>query len=339
MEFFPELIGNEAQKNRIGSAILSGRSPHAFLIDGDRGSGKTTLALGIAAALNCEGAGALPCGECNTCRRIKKRGYPDLTVLEKNSDRATIGVSEVKELRSDMFLSATEAKKKVYVISDADKLTPEAQNALLIVLEEPPANVVIILLAEGTDKILTTVKSRCQYIAMQRFSRAELARHITELSETGARMARVDSEKFDTVIAEAHGSIGEALALLDPEKASELAERRNDILAVIEAFSPKKSFSELHTALFSLTQKRPELLSVLEEILSALGDLIKTAKDFGAEPVFFSDAKSACDARLGMSETFLLKVYSLILKAHESITKNSGSSAVLTRLASEIKLI
>lgn len=339
MEFFPELIGNESTKNRIGSAIVSSRVPHAFLIDGDEGSGKTTLALNIAMALNCEGSGNLPCGECNTCKRIKKRGYPDLKILEKSRERATIGVSEVKELRADMFLSATEAKAKVYIIQDADKLTPEAQNALLIVLEEPPPNVVIILLAGGTDKILTTVKSRAQYIAMERFSTAELMRTVARISEAGARMLRLDPDKFNTVIAEAKGSVGKALMLLDPERASEIDIRRKEILAVIEAISPKKSFAELYSALFALSQKRPELLSMLEELLSALSDIVKAAHAGASEMEFFTAVSDAEKYKDGLSDAFILKVYSLILSAHESITKNSGISAVLSHLASEIKLI
>ncbi|MBQ7363614.1 MAG: AAA family ATPase [Clostridia bacterium] len=340
MEFFPELIGNGSTKNRIGSSILSGRIPHAFLIDGDAGSGKTTLALGIAAALNCEGGkDVLPCGECGVCKRIKRRGHPDVKLLEKSRERASIGVSEVKELRADMFLSATEARYKVYIISDADKLTPEAQNALLIVLEEPPPSVVIILLCEGTDKILTTVKSRTQYIAMSRFSRSELSTYVGAISAEAERLMRLDPEKFDTVIAESGGVIGRALELIDPERSREVKERRDDILAVISAISPKRSYAELHSAFVSLPTKRQDTLSALEELLRALSDMIKHKRAPGAEPVFFRDAESIENACAEMSEKHLLAVYELVLATHETITKNAGIAAALAKLASEIKLI
>ncbi len=339
MIFFPELIGNEKTKNRIGSSISRGKVPHAFLIDGDRGSGKMTLALGIAAALACEGGSTLPCMECNSCRRIKKLSHPDVRVLERNGDRATIGVAEVKELRSDMFFSPTEASHKVYIIREADKLTPEAQNALLIVLEEPPPSVVIILLAEGTDKILTTVKSRAQYIAMARFGKEELSRHLTDISEVARRLSVSSPEKYEAVITESGGVIGAALDLLDPERSRELEERRADILAVISALSPSGGYRELQAALSALPTKRPELLSMLEELMSALSDIVKQRRTGASELTFFGNKAAAENALLGTSEGDILKIYDQVTSAHESITRNAGIAATLAALAGKIKMI
>ena len=170
-KYFSALYGNEAVKDRLGRAIRSGTLAHAFLVSGPDGSGKTTLAMEIAAALNCErreGA-ELPCHVCNTCRRIKDGSFIDVKWLEKPKDKMTIGVGEVRTFREDMFLSATESDYKIYIIDNADKMTPNAQNALLKVLEEPPSNVVIFMLSESDDAILTTIKSRAQYVAMERF--------------------------------------------------------------------------------------------------------------------------------------------------------------------------
>ena len=132
--YFPRLYGNKKTKERIGSAIDNKTLPHAFLVIGESGSGKTTLATEIAAALNCERRGdassALPCGECNCCRRIYDGNFPDLKVLSKQKDRATIGVDAIKDFREDMFLSSTESEYKIYVIDDAECMTTEAQNAL-----------------------------------------------------------------------------------------------------------------------------------------------------------------------------------------------------------------
>ena len=165
--FFPSIFGNSFHKNRIATAILEGRLPHALLIDGPGGSGKRLFALEIASALNCECANddtrPLPCGRCNSCRRIKEGSFTDVKVLSRSDQKATIGVKEIKDFRADMYLSATESKYKIYIIDEAEKMTTEAQNALLIILEEPPKNVVILLLASGTDSILTTIKSRTSY--------------------------------------------------------------------------------------------------------------------------------------------------------------------------------
>ena len=148
--FFSGLFGNEPLKTRLGGAIRRGTAAHAFLISGPEGSGKMTLAKEMAAAFNCEkrgdGISPLPCHSCNTCRRIFEDGFTDVKTLSKPKDKATIGVGEIRYFREDMFLSATESDYKIYVIDDAERMTPNAQNALLKVLEEPPNNVVIILL-------------------------------------------------------------------------------------------------------------------------------------------------------------------------------------------------
>ena len=137
--YFTRLHGNDTVKKRLGAAILSESLNHALLIAGPDGSGKNTLATEIAAALNCEKKGdqvsPLPCGTCNTCRRIYEENYTDIKRLKRDSSKATIGVEELRLFREDMFLSATESDYKIYIIEDADKMTPNAQNALLKVLE------------------------------------------------------------------------------------------------------------------------------------------------------------------------------------------------------------
>ena len=127
-EVFSGLYGNRATKKRIATVIENQRIPHAFLIDGEDGSGKFTLALEIAAAINCENvsdsSASLPCRSCGSCRRIFSGNHVDIHILELSDSKATIGVNEIKEFRSDMFLSSTEARHRVYIIRDAEKMTP-----------------------------------------------------------------------------------------------------------------------------------------------------------------------------------------------------------------------
>ena len=340
MEFFPRVLGNERTKNRIGTVIRSGRFPHAFLIDGDHGSGKMTLALEIAAALNCEAAEAsLPCSVCNTCRRIYEGNYLDVKVLAKGEDKATIGVSEIKEFRQDMFLSSTEAHSKVYIIKDAHKMTPEAQNALLIVLEEPPKNVVIILLACGTDRILTTIKSRTQYVAMERFAKAELEEHLKSVSDEAKRLSRLDREKLDVVLTVSDGVLGTALSMLDPERSRAAEEQRSDVIEFISALDSRAGYLKLYNSVSHLPTKRQELTEALELIMNALRDIIATKRDENADTLFFVSAEEAIRIGEGMSFGFVLSVYDLLLETHDALSKNAGVSALLTTLTSKIKLL
>lgn len=340
MEFFPRLLGNERIKNRIGSVIKTGRAPHAFLIDGERGSGKMTLALEIAAALNCEGeSGSFPCGVCNSCKKIYSGNYLDVKILDRIDDKATIGVNEVKEFRKDMFLSATEARHKIYIINEAHRMTPEAQNALLIVLEEPPKNVVIMLLASGTDRILTTIKSRAQYIPLERFSKSELSDHLLSISPEAKRLSATEKDKFDVILTVSDGVIGTALELLDPARARAVEDQRRDVEEFISALDPRAAYVKLYNAMANFPTKRQELTETLESIMTALSDIIAVKKAEDAPTLFYKSAEAAIKAGEGISVGFALSVYDIIMSSHDDISKNAGIPALSASMMSRIKLL
>ena len=335
MNYLPRVLGNEATRNRIGAAIEHGRLPHALLIDGAEGSGKMTLALEIAAALNCKrGGNTLPCGECDSCRLIRSGEFVDVKILKRQEIKATIGVGEIKEFRQDMFLSATEADYKVYIIGDSERMTAEAQNALLKVLEEPPARVVIILLANGSDRILTTIKSRAQYIAMERFNREQLRKLLME-----SHGVSLDREELELILTEADGVLGRALDLIkkDGVKASRLM--REEISSFISALGARAGYSRLLSAVSSMPQKRKELSEVLEGIMLALRDMIAIKNTEKVKLLFFTSENAANDAARSLSVKYLLSVYDIINTAHSRLEMNVGVTALLADIASQIKLI
>ena len=341
--YFPRLYGNEKTKERIGSAIDNKTLPHAFLAIGESGSGKTTLTTEIAAALNCErrgdGSPILPCGECNCCRRIYDGNFPDLKVLSKQKDRATVGVDAIKDFREDMFLSSTESEYKIYIIDDAECMTTEAQNALLKVLEEPPSNVVIMILATEGDKILTTIKSRAQHISMSRFGEEELECHLLKLSADARELKRESEEKFRGVIMSADGRLGLAIKLSNKKLAAECAEERGEIIALIRAMTARHSYRELHEAIAALPQKRAELSLVLESVISALRDLIVIKQDKHPSLIFFSSAKEASEVCPQTSVKTLLQVYEEIRRAHELCSRNANVTNLTASLAARIRLL
>ena len=339
--YFPKLLGNEETKERLGKSISLGTVPHAFLIGGPRGSGKTTLAIEMSAAFNCEGRSdfdtPLPCGSCNSCKRIYAGNFPDIKILRKDKDRATIGVGAVKTFREDMYLSSTESDYKIYIIDDAHTMTPEAQNSLLKVLEEPPRRVYLILLADECDKILTTIKSRTQYIPMSRFDERELTDYLLKKSDTARSLQIEDKEKFIGAVISADGRLGHALELVNRRSADENDRMRRDILKFISAIGQKSSYENILNALNSLPTSRTELLLSLERIMTALRDLIAVKNDADARMLFFPsrDEAKACGADIGTKK--LIAVYDAVTEAHELCYRNANIHNLTVNMAAKIK--
>ena len=153
---FGDFAGNAALKKQLAAEIDAGRFPHALLLEGPVGSGRRTLALQIARAAVCTGDGERPCGDCPACR---KSAHPDVTVY--GGDGTALTVDTVRRLRQDAFVMPNEAPFRVLILADAQTMTPQAQNALLKILEEPPMHVLFILTCENRAQLLETVRSRC----------------------------------------------------------------------------------------------------------------------------------------------------------------------------------
>lgn len=340
--YFPKILGNEETKTRIGSAIENGKAAHAFLVDGPAGSGKSTLALEIAAARSCERRGdvgyPLPCGTCSACKRIYSGNFPDLKILEKPKDRATIGVDAVKLFREDMFLSATEAECKIYVIKNAETMTPEAQNALLKVLEEPPSTLIIILLADGCDRILTTIKSRTLYIAMARFSEDKLRSHLLSMSAEARELSRTSPERLDGIIMSADGRLGPAMKLSEKKFADENELIRKETLDFISAIGARAPFSALHSAVSLLPDKRSELILSLERIMTALRDVIISKQSESARTLFFPTRRNALEVGADIPIKRAIAVFEAVNEAHELCSKNANVQNLTVNLISKIKL-
>ncbi len=340
--YFPRLLGNEETKTRVGRAIESGTVPHAFLIGGPSGSGKTTLAIEMAAAINCECKNVegtpLPCGRCDSCRRIYDGNYPDVKILAKKKDKATLGVEAVKDFREDMFLSSTESEHKIYFIDDAECMTPEAQNALLKVLEEPPKSVTIILLAKECDRILTTIKSRAQYIAMARFDDKELSKRLLNESSEARSINSLDPSRFMGLIMSADGRLGLAKSLLSKKMSESKEEERGDIIGLIRATSQKASYAEIYSALSRFPIKRAELNLSLERLMNALRDLLVIKYDRGARTVFFPSADEAERLCGDISAKKLVRLYEAVSETHELSSRNANISNLLASLCSKLSL-
>ena len=338
---FDSIFGNAAEKQRLISSVECGRLPHAIMIVGDEGAGKKTLALEIAMALNCEKKGdkefPLPCHECNSCRRIAEGKFTDVKRLKLAQDKATIGVEEVRTFKEDMYLSASEAEYKVYIFEDADKLTQQAQNAMLIALEEPFSNVISILLVKSQDKMLSTIKSRARQIVMERFSPSELSEYLLKTNGLAKQMSRTDPKRYSGVLMSAMGSIGRAELLLDTERAAENETKRASVVDILAALGTKGRYIDLYRTITELPKSRAELKLIFEDIILAIRDLTAIKHDTDATTVFFSDSETAKELSRKFNQKRLLSIYDIISSMIEDLDKNANVTSLLTSLAAKIK--
>ena len=174
-----DVRGQERAINRITAAIRNDRIPHAFLFAGPRGVGKHTTGIALAMALNCETAPGLGCGQCSICERISGGIHPDVRTLERKGAAQIIPIETVrKEVVAAVGLPPHEAKARIFLIEEAADLQGPAANALLKTLEEPPRRTHFVLGTVAPDKLLPTIRSRCQkltFAALPASLRAELA--------------------------------------------------------------------------------------------------------------------------------------------------------------------
>ncbi len=210
---FEEMIGQDVLVRTLQNAIRSGRVAHAFIMTGERGTGKTTTARIIARALNClagDGPQLSPCGHCENCKAIAQSSHVD--VLEIDAASRT-GVDDMREVIDSVAYRPVQARYKVYIIDEVHMLSKSAFNALLKTLEEPPEHVKFIFATTEINKVPITVLSRCQRFDLRRVSSDLLAQHFAKICESEALSA--DPEALALIARAADGSVRDGLSLLD----------------------------------------------------------------------------------------------------------------------------
>jgi DNA polymerase-3 subunit gamma/tau len=209
---FADVIGQEHVTVPLSNALESGRTHHAYLFSGPRGCGKTSSARIMARSLNCEkGPTPNPCGECQSCKDLVANGPGSLDVIEL--DAATHGlVDDARDLRDKAFFAPVQSRYKIYIIDEAHQLGPGAANALLKVVEEPPAHVIFIFATTEPDKLIATIRSRTHHYPFRLVPPGKLAAHLEKVCNSEG--VKVDKGVIPLVVRASGGSVRDALSVL-----------------------------------------------------------------------------------------------------------------------------
>lgn len=164
---FDGFEGNERVKEQLCALDASGQMPHALILEGPPGSDTAGLAALLSRWAVCTSEGERPCGECDGCKKTLSGGHPDIFIAQGGSGSRSFHVDAVRAIRADAYVLPNEAERKVYLLLGADTMTDQAQNALLKVLEEPPARVLFVLTCGSAASLLATVRSRAQILKLE----------------------------------------------------------------------------------------------------------------------------------------------------------------------------
>ena len=208
---FEEVVGQSHVVQTLTNALSAQRIPHAHLFSGARGVGKTSVARILAKALNCgQGTSATPCNQCESCKEITEGTSIDVLEIDGASNR---GINEIRELRENIRYLPAKSPYKIYIIDEVHMLTPEAFNALLKTLEEPPPHVIFIFATTEAHRIPITIISRCQLLDFRRIAAAEIVEHLGHIAhEEGIQISDV---ALRLLAREAEGSMRDGQSLLE----------------------------------------------------------------------------------------------------------------------------
>ena len=304
---FESLLGNDRLKQNLAQSIARGHISHFYLISGPRGSGKHTLAKLLSAAILCQGH-RKPCQTCGPCRKVLENNHPDVITVE-DPEHKNVAVKIVRQMRDDMFIRPNESDYKIYIFPH--ELGIEGQNALLKILEEPPAYGVFILLTDNPEKLLPTVRSRCTELKLlslpENILRSEL-RHL---------FPQAEEADLSAAVYRSGGFFGQAKELL--ESGDKLPPQTETF---VKAFAARDALGLTQTLAPMEKWKRDALAEILQSWLELLEGALTSRSGVQAVP---SHARILAQNRSARE----LNAAAMCLKKALEYTKSNVSPAAI----------
>ena len=353
---FDNVIGQARPKKILKRLLSSGRMPHALLLYGPEGIGKKAMAVQIAMAANCLKSEVDPCGQCSACRKISTLQHPDLRILhpgppEVNPEHEaaflsgmaenpylvapparnrTIPIERTRELRREAILRPFEAKRKVALIFDADYMRPEAANALLKTLEEPPNELLFVLTTSRPGSVLPTILSRCQPLGLSKLSEEDIEHALVEQRRIPAEhpSARLTAKLAD-------GNLTRAYEMLDSEH---LGQERNEALEFLRISVEGTTVQALEWAeSWSKNKDHVSPERFLELVLIWIRDAFLQLQSLPEEATNFDCMEDIVQLASALNDRVVGHFLSETERALEMISRNVNLQLVLLHLMSVLR--
>ena len=338
MNYFKDFVGNNQLTARLAQDISHHSLSHAYIIEGPKGSGRHTFAQQVVSAIECRSQKIAPCGECLPCRKILSGNSPDVINISFVGEKSSIGVESIREIKNGICIAPNELSIKAYIIDSADSLTLQAQNALLLSLEEPPSYIVFFLICENSSNLLETIKSRAPILRTERLSSQEVEDFILKTDSRARALKDDDRESFETLLFVADGCIGQALDLLDAKTRKQVFDMRDKAKKLVSMlYSPRPD--QVFDIISSLGNKRPEILRQISLLQYALRDLILLKKSDTASLCFFEDRENAAELSTHFTSQGLFSLYDSTLVATDDLERNANIKLALFTMMQRAKLI
>lgn len=278
MGSFKDVVGHRNVIQYLQNAVAENRVSQAYIVNGERGTGKKMLAKLFAMALLCEEHGAEPCNKCHSCVQAESNNHPDI-IWVTHEKPGSIGVDDVRtQINNTVAIKPYQSPYKVYIIPEADIMTVQAQNALLKTIEEPPQYAVFILLTENADVLLPTINSRCVMLKLRYIKDALIKKYLMERME-------VPDYKAEVCAAFAQGNLGKAIKLAGSEHFNEL---KDEVLNLMRHINDM-DISELVEAVKRCTLYKVEINDYLDLIMVWYRDVLLYKATREIDKVVFKD--------------------------------------------------
>lgn len=280
MSGFKDVVGHKNIIKYIESAVSADAVSHAYILNGERGSGKKMLANLFAMSLQCQNRqeDGDACGKCQSCKQAVSGNHPDIIRVTHEKPN-TISVDDIREqVNNDIVIKSYSSKYKIYIIPEADLMTVQAQNALLKTIEEPPEYAVIMLLTENAETLLPTIRSRCVMMKLRNIKDQLVKKYLMEQME-------IPDYKADVCVAFAQGNMGKAIMLATSDHFNEIKEEAVHLLKNID----EMDVSELMEAVKKCMTYKLEINDYLDIIAIWYRDVLIYKATKSVDRVVFSD--------------------------------------------------